>query len=203
MTRATRHPNRQTTVHIRRSATALLLVGSLGALSGCSDRSPQDNAAGTDSLSPAAPSASAETSASPSAAPGAPLLEAYQKYWDEKVKAYGQASVQGTDLKKYAVAEAFAQAEAEVKTLKAKGLVATGKPVLAPTVTSVDTERKTPQGSLTDCIDISQWKLVEESNGQAVTLPEGRLTKYVTKVVAEKWYGRWVIVKVTPRGQKC
>ncbi|GGJ60669.1 hypothetical protein [Streptomyces brasiliensis] len=138
-----------------------------------------------------------------SADPGAPLEAAYRKYWDEKVKAYGKASIEGTDLKKYAVAEAYTQAETEVKALKAKGLVATGKPVLAPTVTSVDTARKTPQGSLTDCTDISRWELVKQSSGQAVTLPKGRLTKYVTKVAAEKWYGHWVIVKVTPEDQAC
>ncbi|MET8956076.1 hypothetical protein ACWEO4_39990 [Streptomyces sp. NPDC004393] len=127
----------------------------------------------------------------------------YRKYWDEKVKAYAKASVLGTDLKKYAVAEAYLQAEAEVKALKAKGLVATGKPVLAPKVDSVDTKRKVPLGSLTDCTDVSRWTLVKKSNGQEVSLPQDRLTKYVTKVVAEKWYGSWVIVRVTPEKQTC
>lgn len=184
-------------------AIAALLASSLVALAGCGDDSPKHDAAETDSASAATPSTPTDTSASRSAGSGAPLEAAYRKYWDEKVKAYAKASVQGTDLKKYAVAEAYLQAEAEVKSLKAKGFVATGKPVLDPKVDSVDTKRKVPQGSLTDCTDVSQWTLVEKSTGQEVSLPKGRLTKYVTKVVAEKWYGSWVIIKVTPEDQPC
>jgi hypothetical protein len=60
-----------------------------------------------------------------------------------------------------------------------------------------------PQGSLIDCTDVSKWKLVKASTGQAVALPKGRRTKYITKVVAEKWYGQWVIVRATPVDQAC
>ncbi|MFH8698942.1 hypothetical protein [Streptomyces chartreusis] len=184
----------------RRRAAAALLAGALMALAACSN-----NPSGDDAAPKASPSASESpiASPSPSADPGAPIAAAYQKYWDEKVAAYAQASVQGTELKKYAVAAAYSQAATEVKSLKSKGLVATGKPVIAPKVTSVDTDRQVPQGSLTDCVDVGAWKLVRESSGREVTLPAERLTKYVTKVVAEKWYGRWVIVRVTPEAKPC
>ncbi|MGM7439896.1 hypothetical protein [Streptomyces tunisiensis] len=141
--------------------------------------------------------------AAPSADPDEPVEAAYRKYWEEKVKAYAKASVQGTDLKKYAVAEALTTAEAEVQALEEKGVVATGSPVLAPKVTSVDTNRKVPRGTLSDCTDVSDWTLVQQSSGADVTLPSDRLTKYVTEAVAEKWYGRWVIVKVTPEDRPC
>ncbi|MFF8177821.1 hypothetical protein [Streptomyces chartreusis] len=172
------------------------------ALTACSG-----NPSGGDAAPKASPSASApsQSAASPSSSPdpGAPIAAAYRKYWDEKIEAYAQASVQGTDLKKYAVAAAYSQAATEVKALRSKGLVATGRPVLAPKVTSVDTDRKVPQGQLTDCTDVAPWKLVKEASGREVTLPAERLTKYVTKVVAEKWYGRWVIVRVTPEAKPC
>ncbi|MGW1067490.1 hypothetical protein ACWD4F_23595 [Streptomyces aureus] len=149
-------------------------------------------------------STSAKTNTeSPSADPGAPVETAYRKYWAEKVAAYAKASIAGTDLKKYAAAEAYAAAETEVNALKAKGLVATGEPTLAPNVISVDTKRQVPQGSIVDCTDVSKWKLVKKASGQEVRLPEDRLTKYVTKVVAEKWYGHWVIVRVTPEEKAC
>ncbi|MGW0969872.1 hypothetical protein [Streptomyces sp. NPDC002516] len=135
--------------------------------------------------------------------PGAPIETVYRKYWDEKIAAYAKASIEGTDLKKYAVAEAYSTAETEVNGLKAKGLIATGKPLLAPKVTSVDTERQVPRGSLVDCTDVSKWKLVKRVSGEEVSLPKGRLTKYVTKVVAEEWYGHWVIVRVTPEAKAC
>uniref|UniRef100_A0AAU1IAP9 Secreted protein/lipoprotein n=1 Tax=Streptomyces sp. NBC_00180 TaxID=2903632 RepID=A0AAU1IAP9_9ACTN len=192
-----------TTIRIRRHAPAALLAGGLIVLTACNGSSSGSDAAPKKPPKTSTPSQSAATPPSPTSDPRAPIAAAYQKYWDEKVAAYAQASVQGTELKKYAVAEAYSQAATEVKALKTKGLVATGKPVLAPKVTSVDTERKVPQGSLTDCTDVSQWKLVKQSSGQEVTLPDKRLTKYVTKVVAEKWYGRWVIVRVTPEDRTC
>lgn len=198
MTRATRRKTERSGVRARTYATALLVTGSL-ALAGCSESTANDDA--SESKTPSA--APSTPTATPSADPAAAVKAVYGKYWDEKVKAYEKASVQGTDLKKYAVAEAYLQDETEVKALKAKGLVATGKPVLAPEVDSVDMKRKTPRASLTDCTDVSQWTLVKKSTGQAVTLPEGRLTKYITKVEAEKWYGNWVIVKITPEDQTC
>ncbi|MET8571946.1 hypothetical protein [Streptomyces sp. NPDC004783] len=175
------------------------------ALTGCSTNSSADDPRhAPPSTTSATVSGSPSTrSAAPSPDPGAPIEAAYRKYWEEKVKAYAKASVQGTDLKKYAVAEAFTAAEMEVQALKTKGLVATGKPVLAPKVTSVDNKRKVPQGTLSDCTDVSGWTLVQQSNGADVTLPDDRLTRYVTKAVAEKWYGRWVIVKVTPEDRSC
>ncbi|MFE9604504.1 hypothetical protein [Streptomyces hokutonensis] len=192
-------------VRIRTHVTALLIAVSLVALAGCSDSksSSQDNAKNTASASTPASSTPDASSASPSADPGAPIVAAYRHYWDEKVAAYAKASVQGTQLKKYAVADAYAAAETEVNSLKTKGLVATGRPTLSPKVTSVDTNRKVPQGSLTDCTDVSQWKLVKTSTDQEVALPKGRRTKYVTNAVAEKWYGQWVIIKVTPENQAC
>ncbi|WP_327714026.1 hypothetical protein OG381_00280 [Streptomyces sp. NBC_00490] len=201
VTRAARRAAGRPGVRARTYAATLLVTGSL-ALAGCSESTTKDDASESKAPS-AAPSTPTAASGSPSADPGAAVEALYRKYWDEKVKAYGKASVQGTDLKKYAVAEAYLQDETEVKALKAKGLVATGKPVLAPEVDSVDMKRKTPHASLTDCTDVSQWTLVKKSSGQAVTLPQGRLTKYITKVEAEKWYGNWVIVKITPQDQTC
>ncbi|MFF4829427.1 hypothetical protein ACFY20_42300 [Streptomyces sp. NPDC001312] len=183
----------------------LLIAGSLVALAGCGDdtSSSQDKAKGTASASAPAPSTPVATSAPASADPGAPIEAAYRHYWAAKVAANAKARVQGTQLKKYAVADAYAAAEAEVNWLNAKGFVTTGQPTLSPRVTSVDLQREMPRGSVTDCTDVSQWKVVKASTGQEVTLPKGRRTKYVTKAVAEKWYGHWVIVRVTPENQAC
>jgi hypothetical protein len=188
----------------RHAAIAVAAASSLVSLAGCSSESPEDAAVKkSPAVTAGAPSTSAATSASPSADSRAQIEAVYRRYWDAKVQAYAKASIQGTDLKNYAVAEAYTQAETEVKALKAKGLVATGRPLLSPTVTAVDTRHMTPRGSLTDCTDVSDWTLVTKSTGRKVTLPAGRLTKYVTKVTAEQWYGTWVIVKVDPKEQAC
>lgn len=193
-------------VRLRGIAAAWIALCAPIALTACGSGESTDSPASpssTPSQSSVTPSASASASEEPQAAHKRAVLQAYNRFWEEKVKAYAKASVQGTDLKKYAVAEAFTTAETEVQALKAKGLVATGKPDLAPEVTSVETNRKVPQGTISDCTDVSDWTLVQQSSGAEVTLPDNRLTKYVTKAVAEKWYGRWVIVKVTPEDRSC
>lgn len=205
MTRVSKCRLGHQTVCARKLAIILLAAGAVVTLTSCgTDSSADDPRHAPPSPSPPAASDSSSTRpVAPSADPGDPIEAAYRKYWEEKVKAYAKASVQGTDLKKYAVAEAFTTAEMEVQALKTKGLVAKGKPVLAPKVTSVDNNRKVPQGTLSDCTDVSDWTLMQQSTGADVTLPDDRLTKYVTKAVAEKWYGRWVIVKVTPEDRTC
>ncbi|MFE5191679.1 hypothetical protein [Streptomyces sp. NPDC056628] len=188
--------------HLRSTTVAAIAACAALTVSACGGSDDQPKAS-SESPSEARPSARTPSPAEPSADAGAPIAAAYQKYWDAKVAAYAKASVEGTELKKYAVAEAYSQAETEVKALRSKGLVATGKPVLAPDVTSVDTGRKVPRGALTDCTDVSQWTLINRSSGEKVSLPDNRRTKYVTKAVAEKWYGRWVIVKITPENRSC
>ncbi|MFF3617257.1 hypothetical protein [Streptomyces sp. NPDC002580] len=188
-----------------RKAALTSLIGCLTvALAACSGNDAKDGSTKRTASSAApSPSTSAETIAPPNTDAEGPIERAYRRYWDEKVAAYAKASVKGTSLKTYAVAEAYAATETEVNALKAKGLIAIGKPTLTPKVTSVNTKRQVPQGLLTDCTDVSQWKLIRQSSGEEVTLPKGRLTQYVTKVVAEKWYGHWVIVKVTPEEKPC
>ncbi|MFF0516138.1 hypothetical protein [Streptomyces sp. NPDC004250] len=195
-----------TAARLREIAAASIALCAAMALTACGGGEGADSpvsASSTSPRTPKAPSAPPSESENSQAAQKGAILQTYNRFWEEKVKAYAKASVQGTDLKKYAVAEAFTTAETEVQALKAKGLIATGKPDLAPEVTSVDNNRKVPQGTISDCTDVSDWTLVRQSSGAAVTLPEDRLTKYVTKAVAEKWYGRWVIVKMTPEDRSC
>lgn len=211
MTRVPERPFAVTSVRAGKGVCALLLASSMAVLTGCSkdtDRGddakvPLPSSSSASPTAQASPRATVPPSATADTGVAAVIEDVYRKYWQEKTKAYAQASVEGTELKKYAVAQAYTSAETEVKALRNKGLVTKGTPLIAPEVTSVDTSRQVPRGSLTDCTDVSNWALVRKSDGQAVSLPEGRRTKYVTRVVAEKWYGRWVIVQVSPEDRSC
>ena len=54
----------------------------------------------------------------PQAAGKKQVLAAYSSFWTEQTKAYAQASVTGTDLKKYANADALSRAEGDIANLK-------------------------------------------------------------------------------------
>ncbi|MET8210337.1 hypothetical protein ABZT51_30730 [Streptomyces sp. NPDC005373] len=211
MTRAARHRS-YAMVHERKSgrsfcAALAVTVLAATALTACSTH--DDGSKDGKSPSPAAHSANSSSpsaTASPSPSESGPKGEveaAYRHYWDEMVDAYAQASTKGTDFKKYAVAQAYATADAELKILAKKGYVSTGRPSIDPRITKVDTSRKTARSTFTDCVDITKWNLVKKSTGSAVKLPGDRLTRYISKVTAEKWYGHWVIVKVEQEARSC
>lgn len=128
---------------------------------------------------------------------------AYEGYWGEKLDAYAKASLEGTQFKKYAVAQAYSSAKNELSVLAREGYVAKGKPEISPQIDKVDTTKKTPRATFSDCVDISKWRLVSKSTGKEAKLPSGRLERYVSNVVAEKWYGKWVIVQVKNEDQGC
>lgn len=56
---------------------------------------------------------------------------------------------------------------------------------------------------LTDCLDVSDWKLIYARSGKPVAMPANRLTRYVNQVKAEKWRKQWKILDVTPEQQAC
>ncbi|MGW2563391.1 hypothetical protein ACWCXB_30045 [Streptomyces sp. NPDC001514] len=181
---------------------AVVTLGSLVVLTGCSDT------AGTREAGKPATSSPATSSSSPSPSqttdPNAQaVLASYNHYWDAKTAAYAKASVVGTDLEKYAVGEAHTAAEYEVKALEQKGFITTGEPSRSPAITKIDMSRKVPSATVRDCVDVSSWKLVERKSGRAVKLPEERRTKYISVVTAEKWNGQWVILRTKQEDQGC
>ncbi|MFH8737584.1 hypothetical protein [Streptomyces sp. NPDC017964] len=209
MTRAARHPS-YALVHRRnsgRSLSAALAVTVLAAtaLTACSTQ--DEGSKGGNSPSPKSTiSSSPSATASPSPSESGPRAEveaAYRHYWDEMIDAYAQGSMKGTAFKEYAVAQAYSTADAEVKILAKKGYVSTGRPSIDPRITKVDTSKKTASSTFTDCVDITKWKLVKRSTGSDVKLPGDRLTRYISEVRAEKWYGHWVIVKVEQEARSC
>ncbi|MET8288341.1 hypothetical protein ABZV80_24230 [Streptomyces sp. NPDC005132] len=181
-----------------RNCTALL-VGSLVALTGCtsgggSSSSPRSHAGKTATSSPApSPRTSDEKAA---------VLAAYRESWDASIVAYAKASSAGTELRKTTTARALLDIESDLTELRNAGQITTGKPAIHPADPEV-TVGKFPKATLTDCVDITAWTLVDKASKKKVPLPSERLLRYVSTATLEKWGTTWMVTKVTAHEKAC
>ncbi|WP_234392277.1 hypothetical protein [Streptomyces sp. WM6378] len=186
---------------VRATAAAAVLCASM-ALSACSKDSTADaKPTTTSSASSAAPTA-ASPSADPQSAEKNAVLAAYTGFWAEQVKAYAKADTKGTELKKYATLDALGQIDIDVARMQKAGTVAQGQPTHDSKVTALDASKKTPDATITDCLDISNWKETKAKTGQVIPFPSNQPTRYQTSASAEKWGNQWLITKVTTHGDQ-
>ncbi|MFE2693717.1 hypothetical protein [Streptomyces mirabilis] len=185
-----------------RTATALGLCAVLG-VSACSSSNDNDGATAATSSPAASTPAPSTSSADPQTVAKQQVLETFQHYWDAKAAAYAKASISGTKLASYAKGNALGLAQSDIKNLKTVGQVFKGEPRHDPQVTSLDLEKKVPLAKITDCIDVSTWKLIDAKTHNEVELPKERRTKYVSNVTAERWGKQWVILEVKPEDRAC
>ncbi|MEV5880659.1 hypothetical protein AB0L75_42110 [Streptomyces sp. NPDC052101] len=178
------------------AALTLAACGSSNNNGGARKASPSASAS-----SPASNTASA--SADPESAAKQDVISAYKHYWDEEVIAYSKASMDGTDLKKYANGNALGLVKSDLLNLKKAGQVTEGKPHIDPKVTSLDLQKKVPSAQITDCVDVSPWKVLDAKTKSVVALPTNRRTKYVSIVSAERWGKQWVMLQVNPEDRAC
>ncbi|MGW3149751.1 hypothetical protein ACWDG1_34835 [Streptomyces sp. NPDC001177] len=153
----------------------------------------------TSTSSTPAPATSSATADSQEAAKAA-VLQAYSRYWQEQAKAYAQADIKGTELKKYATKNALARAMGDVLVMKKAGTVTTGAPGHQAQVTSLTLTGKIPEATLRDCLDISAWKTVKK--GKVQPFPSNQPLRYVTTAKAEKWGKQWMITDSMPDGSR-
>jgi hypothetical protein len=184
-------------VRTRKHTTALLLASSLLALAGCSDSGPDT------------PSSPGPTSTAGSASPrstadaeNAAVIAAYTSSWDAQIEAYAKASSAGTDLKQTTTFRALADIERDLSAMRTAGQVTTGKPAINPKVIKV-TDAKIPTATVTDCVDTTNWTLIDKASKKKVPLPTERLTKYVSTATLEKWGTKWMVTKLTAQDHSC
>lgn len=198
MTRATRRKTGRPDVRARTYATALLITGSLLALTGCSD--------GDTDASPSMPSPTQSAgSSSPSSTADnedAAVIAAYTGSWDAQTEAYQKASSAGTDLKKNTTFKALADIENDLSAMREAGQVTAGKPVIHPKVVKV-TDAKIPTATVADCVDTTNWTLIDKTSKKKVPLPTERLTKYVSTATLEKWGTKWMVTELDAQDQAC
>ncbi|GAB2765650.1 hypothetical protein [Streptomyces bullii] len=185
------------TVRTRKHATALILAGSLLALAGCSDSDSE-----TSSKPSPTPTAVSPSPSSTAGAEDAAVIAAYTSSWDAQTAAYAKASSAGTDLKKNTTFKALADIEKDLSAMRKAGQVTTGKPVIHPKVVKV-TDAKIPTATVADCVDTTNWTLIDKASKKEVPLPTTRLTKYVSTATLEKWGKTWMVTKLTAQDQSC
>lgn len=184
-------------VRNRKHATALLVAGSLLALTGCSDSNSDTTSKPSTTHTVDSPSPS-----SPADAEYAAVIAAYTRSWEARTEAYSKASVAGTDVKKTTTLRALFDIENDLTTMRKAGQVTTGKPAIHPKVTKV-TPGKIRKATVTDCVDTTNWTLIDKASKKAVPLPTTRLIKYVSTATLEKWGKTWMVTKFTAQDQSC
>ncbi|MFF4557767.1 hypothetical protein [Streptomyces sp. NPDC001422] len=204
MTRASR-PHGRTTVRNWKPTAALLTAGALLTLSACSSDNDSSDTKPSAPVSSAAPSSSTSPSPSPSlSADQAAVLAVYTHYREEQAKAYAKASVSGTDIEKYATTEALGKVTRDVLNLRTAGNAASGAPVSHNTeITALKTDGPIPKATIKDCLDVTNWGVVNKKTGKALPTPKGQLKKHVNDVTLEKWGNRWLVRTDTAKSIAC
>ncbi|MZE74661.1 hypothetical protein [Streptomyces sp. SID5789] len=195
-----------TAARLREIAAASIALCAAVALTACGGDESTDGSATTASApsQPSkTPSASPSESADPQASQKRAVLQAYNRFWEEQVKAYSRGNVTGTDFAKYAAAQALSATKRDLNELRSQGIVTTGEPTHATSVDKLQADKKVPYAKLTDCLDSTGWKFVYAESQKPVDMPTNRLVRYVTEVEAEKWGNQWKIVTVTPQQRSC
>ncbi|MGW3956447.1 hypothetical protein ACWEKM_37365 [Streptomyces sp. NPDC004752] len=184
-------------VRTRKHATALLLAGSLLAITGCSDGDSDTSSkpSATATASSSSPSSTVDTQE-------AAVLTAYLNSWDAQTQAYSKASSSGTELKKTTTLRALFDIEHDLSAMQKSGQVTTGKPMIHPKVVKV-TDGKNLTATITDCVDTTHWTLIDKASKKKVPLPTTRLIKYVSTATLEKWGKTWMVTKLTAQEQAC
>lgn len=189
------------------AAAATALVATL-ALAACSSSDGSNQAAKTPTASSPPPSNSAPATPSPSADPAeAAQQEAialYRTYWDEMERVYATASVEGTDIKKYAALTALSRPQNDVERMQKDGSLITGSVTVNSPTAKVNLNRKIPNATVTSCLDVSQWRVIDRDTKEPLPLPSERLTKYITIATLERWADGWKVIEDKPQtGRPC
>ncbi|MFF3249120.1 secreted protein/lipoprotein [Streptomyces sp. NPDC002870] len=119
-------------------------------------------------------------------------------------KLYADSTGKGAALKQYAASAALINAEADAKSMHRRNLVTTGEVTVGrPTVTKLDINRKIPNATLSSCLDVSRWQVINSATKKPAALPPERLTKYVIVSTVERWPEGWRVIRDEPQEQKC
>lgn len=194
-------------VRTRNLFAASMLLGATVVTAACDSAAGdgQASAQKSSSASPAPTPTPATSSSDPESAEKAAVLAAYSHMWAEQMKAYAKADAAGTDLEKYATLDALGQFRNDLARMRQAGTVARGELGHSGTkVTSIDLKAKTPQASLSDCMDISKWQTYSVKKKQVLPLPSNQPLRYVATAKAERWNGQWLVTVFTTHGnEKC
>ncbi len=194
--------HRASVISTRTIAAVSLTLCTALPLAACSAPNEDDGKAAGESPASSSVEPSPTVSADPDRAAKEAVLTAYDAFWREQVKAFAQADIKGTDLKKYATKKALGSAMGDVLVMKKAGTATTGSPTHDTKVTSLTVSGSIPKATVQDCLDISNWKTVKRPSGEVQPFPTNQPLRYIATATAEKWGTQWMITELTPEGTR-
>ncbi|MFF3431417.1 hypothetical protein [Streptomyces sp. NPDC002602] len=201
MTKARQHTRTNSHRRLLAATAAAAIVATLTA--GCTKDSDDNKAAPSPSPTPST-SASASGSTDPQTAEKAKVLAAYDGFWAESVKAYETGTEKNTKLVYFAAKDALNDALTDITSMRKAGTVTKGSPGHRSEATALNMSGEHPTATVTDCLDLSTWQTVDRATGKVQPYPSEQPLRYIAVAEVELWAGRWMVVKMTPDGdRKC
>ncbi|MFB7054210.1 hypothetical protein ACFCXT_13970 [Streptomyces vinaceus] len=189
----TRHHDTRTT---RLRAAVTVAVATL--ITGCATDAKDDKAAPT---SPS-PNISPTSSADPQASEKAKILAAYDGFWSESVKAYEKGTDKETRLVDFAAGSALDETLTDLANMQEAGVAKKGSPGHRPETTALNLSAEQPKATVSDCLDLSSWHTTDRSTGNVRPYPSNQPLRYIAVAQVEQHAGRWMVVKITPNGDR-
>ncbi|MFJ3176078.1 hypothetical protein ACIPJK_35645 [Streptomyces roseus] len=191
----TRHHHTRTT-RLRAAAAITAAVATLTA--GCTTDAKNDKGA------PASPNPSTSPTAStdPHAAEKARILATYEGFWAESVKAYEAGSENGTKLVNFASGDALNQTLTDIANMQRAGTAMKGTPGHRAEVSALSMSGDRPSATISDCFDLSTWKIIDRTSRQVKPFPTEQPMHYITEFNAEIQGGQWMLTKFTRHGDR-
>lgn len=143
------------------------------------------------------------TSASPEALATNAAMVAYEGYWTVSNQANSAPGKQDwhAELAKYAADPALTQRIQALANFASVPAHFVGEPKRSPQPTSVSLQQP-PRVTITDCLDVSEWKLVSDKPGEVgknLNDPnQPQRYKFTAEVVQYQDPSRWLVQKTEP-----
>lgn len=189
-----------------RAAATTLLVGAAALLAACTG--PQPGPSPSTASAPTTAASTPQTTPTPTLDPAveaakAAVLAAYQEYWDVKVAAFADPSVNpGAELERVAIDTAFTDITTALHLYRSHGIELVGAPLLAPEVAGVENGDEAT-ATIVDCVDSSDWTPQYVKTGDSAQVP-GAASRVVTRSTAVIYAGHWTIrTSVADREATC
>jgi hypothetical protein len=184
--------------HIR-CVMGLPVAGLLACLAGCAAGGQVSQIAAAPAAAPGPPT----PSLSPAQAATAQVLAAYTGMRQAQAQAEAAGTTQDVPLGSYAAGKALIQITASVGQDAARDWVMVGIPLLHPRVTALELSAAPPTATVTDCLDVSGWHLVDEFTGKDVTAPSAH-SSFVSVSQAQLGPDGWRITQTdVDRSKPC
>ncbi|WP_233415878.1 hypothetical protein [Streptomyces sp. N35] len=188
----------------RRIGWALCSVLALAVVPACSGDSGETPDEGkTPTTSSSSPSPTPSPSADPQSTAEAEALETYEQYWDQMELRYADPEGKKGKLGDFAAAVALLNAEKDAESMHKRGTIITGHVTVRDPQVKVDLGKKLPYATISSCLDISKWTVVDSKTKKPAELPKDRLLKYVVTAEVEKWPEGWRVITEEPKGEAC